>query len=1311
MKMLKRLLSLLIILMLAFSSTIDAYAIDQFARVITIHSMGGDSVTLSHDNAPGSTPRVRQRLATGNILTTGRNSYVYLQMDRDSILRMDERSSVAVGSSGRQMSLTLQSGSVLVNVEGQSEGETLSSRVGNVGLGVRGTMFTMGRGATDIVTIVMLSGLGYVNDVPLPAGAMMIVWDGLDDRHLVIDGVLETGQYYEIRFALEMGILDLNTLMAIYEHNEYLLNIGTVTYEDIAQLPELIELRQAERDAEAEAEYALIEDILLTIEQENIVYLPIGGDTVEDTDTGAPLPQIHPPIYLPPEPPIYQPVEPPIDMQPDAQPEPPIDTQPDMQPEPPIDTQPEPTPVWQCCDADCGVVIADGLTGTVGGDSRAPWRLYACGTLAVDEGFIQGSSPWLAYSADITRIEFLGPIAAGSSLAGLFANLTNVTEIEGLSHFDTRNVTTMSDMFSEASSLTSLDLSDWDTSNVTDMMAMFASASSLTSLDLTSFDTNNVTNMDWMFAQASSLTSLDLTSFDTSNVASMFQMFSSANSLTSLDLTNFDTSNVKDMRGMFMDANSLTSLDLTSFNTSNVARIELMFQGANSLTTLMLGANFSFGDGNSGLRTGYWQNQSTGHVSTSAQLMTNSFGSTMTGTWAWSSTAPTALCPDCGADCDVVASGLTGTQSNPATAVDDRAPWRLHECGVLVVDSGFIESDFYLDDLDIDIVLEVSLWSAHRFDIERIVFTGPITAATSLSGLFVFLSNLTEIEGLSHFNTSNVTDMSGMFDGASSLTSIDLSGFNTSNVTDMQFMFGATTSLASLDLSGFDTSNVTNMSGMFAFAFASGLTSFDLSGFDTSNVTNMSGMFAFATGLTSLDLSGFDTSSVTDMLAMFQDTHSLTSLDLSNFDTSNVTNMSFMFNNAHSLTSLDLSSFDTSSVTSMSNMFYGANSLSTLTLGMDFSFVSGDAVGLRDGYWQHDGTGTAYSSSQLMENYPATTPTGMEGTWTWHDTMPSVIIASGLTGDVGGDARAPWRLYESGLLVVDSGFIQGVNWATSPWSAHRLYIERIVFTGLITAGSSLSGLFSNLPNVTEIKGLSHFNTNNVTNMDGMFMLASSLTSLNLSSFDTSNVTNMGGMFEGASLLTSLDLTSFDTSNVWSMHNMFAGLTSLSSLILGANFSFIDGDDAGLRTGYWLNVEADEAYSSSELMHNQPAMTPTGMAGTWTWSLVSPTAAMLELCDELLLDEYDLYYDEDDSDYDYYRKEDDDEKAPDPDAKDDDDSKDNKTPADDGSDCAANDDSPIAEETPPDSGGDTGSETETAIEAALEMLDELLEKCG
>ena len=67
----------------------------------------------------------------------------------------------------------------------------------------------------------------------------------------------------------------------------------------------------------------------------------------------------------------------------------------------------------------------------------------------------------------------------------------------------------------------------------------------------------------------------------------------------------------------------------------------------------------------------------------------------------------------------------------------------------------------------------------------------------------------------SHLNTSNVTNMLGIFNGCTSLTSLDLSNFDTSNVISMSNMFSNCNSLISLDLSNFDASNVIQMIDVF----------------------------------------------------------------------------------------------------------------------------------------------------------------------------------------------------------------------------------------------------------------------------------------------------------------------------------------------------------------------------------------------------------------------------------------------------------------------------------------------------------------
>ena len=180
------------------------------------------------------------------------------------------------------------------------------------------------------------------------------------------------------------------------------------------------------------------------------------------------------------------------------------------------------------------------------------------------------------------------PIFAPAYCRNMFENFKKLIQINFNKNFNTSNVTTMTYMFNNCSSLTSLDFSNFNTSKVTNMSYMFMSCSSLTSLDLSSFNTASVTEMSWMFYNCSSLTSLDLSSFNTSKVTNMNNMFRNCSSLTSLDFSSFNTSNVTDMVGMFYNCSSLTSLDFSSFNTSNVRDMSIMFSQCKVLTSLDL---------------------------------------------------------------------------------------------------------------------------------------------------------------------------------------------------------------------------------------------------------------------------------------------------------------------------------------------------------------------------------------------------------------------------------------------------------------------------------------------------------------------------------------------------------------------------------------------------------------------------------------------------------------------------------------------------------------------------------------------------
>lgn len=217
---------------------------------------------------------------------------------------------------------------------------------------------------------------------------------------------------------------------------------------------------------------------------------------------------------------------------------------------------------------------------------------------------------------------------------------------------------------------------------------------------------------------------------------------------------------------------------------------------------------------------------------------------------------------------------------------------------------------------------------------------GDTSNVTNMSLMFRGATGLTSLD-LTSFNTSKVTNMSGMFQGASNLTSLNISSFRTPVLVYMSDMFRDLSKISTLDLSNFDTQNVINMSGLFFGA--SGLTSIDISSFNTSKVETMSNMFRGMTGLFTLNVSSLNTSSVTSMSGMFQDLINLESLNLSNFNTSKVTAMNTMFQGDVKLTNLNLSSFDTAKVTNMGRMFQGFSNVS-LNIS-NFSFGSISTVG------------------------------------------------------------------------------------------------------------------------------------------------------------------------------------------------------------------------------------------------------------------------------------------------------------------------------------------------------------------------------
>ena len=207
----------------------------------------------------------------------------------------------------------------------------------------------------------------------------------------------------------------------------------------------------------------------------------------------------------------------------------------------------------------------------------------------------------------------------------------------------------------------------------------------------------------------------------------------------------------------------------------------------------------------------------------------------------------------------------------------DNRPWVKYADGTLTFRCGY-KKTLGENEYELNSGENWPKWFTYASKISKVVFEASFANArpTNCYAWFVNFKNLTQIEGIENLNTENVTSMRDMFNGCSSLTSLDLTNFNTAKVTDMKLLFANCSALESLDLSMFNTENVTSMPSMFNGA--TNLKTLNVSNFNTEKVNNMGHMFANCPNLTSLDLSSFNTKGVEYVDNIFKNCSNLTTI-------------------------------------------------------------------------------------------------------------------------------------------------------------------------------------------------------------------------------------------------------------------------------------------------------------------------------------------------------------------------------------------------------------------------------------------------
>ena len=336
-----------------------------------------------------------------------------------------------------------------------------------------------------------------------------------------------------------------------------------------------------------------------------------------------------------------------------------------------------------------------------------------------------------------------------------------------------------------------LDLSDWDTSNVTSMNNMFSNCHALTNLDVSKFNTSNVTSMNSMFSNCYALTNLDVSGFNTSNVINMNNMFSNCYALTNLDVSGFNTSNVININNMFARTGKINMIDMSKWDLSKLDNdgFKDIFKGSYceniKLPNMNLKKKFNkYYDKT--FRSLYRLK------SLQAPELVNSYTNNISFLFADDYELYDVDMSDWDfSNVNYAYFAFYGTKISNVSANLSNIKDNIH--------SMFRYS--YADSINIS-NLEIS----NKVTDTKWMFDG----IKSISIDFV------DSNGNTKFDTSGVTNMSYMFRNSKNLTTINgLSKLNTSNLKDMGEMFYNCNSLTSIDISDWDVSKVTNMSNMF----------------------------------------------------------------------------------------------------------------------------------------------------------------------------------------------------------------------------------------------------------------------------------------------------------------------------------------------------------------------------------------------------------------------------------------------------------------------------------------------------------------
>ena len=386
----------------------------------------------------------------------------------------------------------------------------------------------------------------------------------------------------------------------------------------------------------------------------------------------------------------------------------------------------------------------------------------------------------------------------------------------------------------------------------------------------------------------------------------------------------------------------------------------------------------------------------------------------------------------------------------------------------------------------------------------------------NMAYMFANLQNIKSITLNNMLNSTGNNNFSYMYYNCQNLEKFSYNGTKTNyKITDVSHMFNNCRSLFSVHFNGYYTASDINISYMFY------------------NCTSLKEIY-FAYNL-----------NVGDMRYLFYNCYNLTSIDLSKFNPilNNLegVNISFLFYNCYNLEYFQPTKKKLL-VNDMRYMFYNCSHLNNIILNFfqinnstNISYLFFNCQNLEKINWVIDEYNMSHPSDMRSMYFNCTNITKIN--LPFHSKNGNINMS---------------RLFYNCLNLTNIEFIYGSSYYPTDMremfysctSLKTLNIKSYIKTDYV---EDMSLLFYNCISLSYLSF--DFSNNLTTNMRGIFLNCTSLSTLDLSKFYTPKAEIMWEMFKGCSELQKLDLNKFDTSQVTDMESMFEGCTNLISLSL------------------------------------------------------------------------------------------------------------------------------------------------------------------